>query len=143
MKKRTVRQVRDPMACITKRMPLADDQTRDLGIAYHVSLQAMLSGRGSEQAWSTVACTINIAMLLAEDGVEAAALPTILVAQEALLRVRERAQRTGKWAFDGDGIRVILAAINIHDEQISRATRGQIVAALEELHRRVMIGEVA
>lgn len=143
MKKRTVRQVRDPMACITKRMPLADDQTRDLGIAYHVSLQAMLSGRGSEQAWSTVACTLNIAMLLAEDGVEAAALPTILIAQEALLRVRERAQRTSKWAFDGDGIRVILAAINIHDEQISRATRGQITAALEELHRRVMIGEVA
>lgn len=143
MKKRTVRQVRDPMACITKRMPLADDQTRDLGIAYHVSLQAMLSGRGSEQAWSTVACTLNIAMLLAEDGVEAAALPTILIAQEALLRVRERAQRTSKWAFDGDGIRVILAAINIHDEQISRATRGQITAALEELHRRVMIGEIA
>ena len=142
MKKRTVRQVRDPMACITKRMPLADDQTRDLGIAYHVSLQAMLSGRGSEQAWSTVACTLNIAMLLAEDGIEAAALPTILIAQEALLRVRERAQRTSKWAFDGDGIRVILAAINIHDEQISRATRGKIVAALEELHRRVMIGEV-
>lgn len=142
MRKHTVRQMRDPMACITKRMPLADDQTRDLGIAYHVSLQAMLSGRGSEQAWSTVSCTLNIAMLLAEMGVEAAALPTILIAHEALLRVRERAQRTSKWAFDGDGIRVILAAINIHDEQISRATRAQITAALQEVHRRIENGDI-
>lgn len=131
------------MDCITKRMPLADDQTRDLGIAYHISLQALLGGHGTEQAWSTLACTINIALMLSECGINPAAIDTIKRAQDALLRVRERARRTGTWAFDGDGIRAFFAAINIHDEQISRATRGQITGAIEKVHRRVMDGETA
>ena len=143
MRKRTPRKVRDPMAWITKSTPLANDQQRDLGIAYHVSLQAMLRGSGTEQAWSTLACTLNIALILCEQGIVAAAMPTIKLAQEALLRARERAQRTNKWAFDGEGVRIIQSAVVIHDEQIEFATRGQIVAALEEVHRRVMIGEVA
>lgn len=69
-------------------------------------------------------------------------MQTIKLAQEALLRVRERATRTGKWAFDGDGIRVILAAVNIHDEQISRVTRKQITNALNEVRRRIDLDEV-
>lgn len=143
MRKRAPRQVRDPMACITRRMPLADDQTRDLGIAYHISLQAMLNGNGTEQTWSTLACSLNIALLLAEYGIEASAMPTIKLAQEALLRVRDRAKQHGKWAFDGEGIRIILAAVNIHDEQISLATRSQVTAALVEINRRVTVGEAA
>ena len=142
MRKRAHRQIRDPMACMTRRMPLADDQTRDLGLAYHLALQALLNGNGTEQTWSTLACSINIALLLSECGIEAAAIPTIKIAQEALLRVRDRAQRTGKWAFDGEGIRVILAAVNIHDEQVGIATRKQITDALHEVHRRIDIGEV-
>jgi len=68
-------------------------------------------------------------------------MQTIKLAQDALIRVRERAGRTGKWAMDGEGIRVILAAVNIHDEQISRATRGQVTAALIEVNRRIESGD--
>ena len=143
MKKRTRRIPLNPMACITRRMPLADDQTRDIGIAYRISLQTMLQGHGTEQSWSTLACAINMALLLSEAGIYPAAIPTIKLAQEALLRVRDRAGRSGKWAFDGEGIRIILAAVNLHDEQISRATRSQVVTALAEVHRRVTIGETA
>lgn len=141
MKKRTYRKPLDPMACITRRMPLPDDQQRDLGIAYHISLNALLTGHGTEQAWATLACTLNVSLILSECGIDASALQAIKLAQEALLRVRERAQRTGKWALDGDGIRVILAAVNIHDEQISRATRRQVTEAIREVHRRVEEGE--
>lgn len=141
MKKRTYRKPLDPMACITRRMPLPDDQQRDLGIAYHVSLDAILRGHGTELAWATLACTLNVSLILSECGIDAPALQTIKLAQEALLRVRERAQRTGKWALDGDGIRVILAAVNIHDEQISRATRSQVTEAIREVHRRIEEGE--
>jgi hypothetical protein len=143
MRKHTARQQRDPMGWITRRTPIADDQQRDLGIAYHASLQALLTGHGTEQSWSTLACALNIAMLLSERNIGASLMPTIKLAQDALLRSRERAQRTGKWAFDGDGIRVVLAAVNIHDEQISRASRAQILAAIDEVHIRVMAGEAA
>lgn len=131
----------DPMACITRRMPLRDDQQIDIGIAYHASLQALLTGHGTEQTWSTLACALNTSLLLSEYGVCAPSTQTIKLAQEALLRARERAGRTGKWALDGDGIRTLQAALNIHDEQISRTTRDKITAALHEVRRRVSMGE--
>lgn len=143
MRKSTARRHYDPMAYINKRLPLADNQTRDLGIAYHASLQALLTGHGTEQAWSTLACALNVALLLAECGICGSAIQTIQLAQDALIRSRERACRTGKWALDGEGIRLTQAALNIHDEQISRATKGQITEAINEVHRRVSIGETA
>lgn len=142
MRKYLRRTVRDPMAWIASRTALADDQQRDLGIAYHASLQAMLNGHGTEQAWGTVTCALNIALILAEQGFCAGAIGTIKLAQEALLRSQERAYRTGKWAFDGDGLRAVLAAINIHDEQITRAPRGNVAQALREVHRRIESNEV-
>lgn len=143
MRKSTERTIRDPKGCIVQRTPLANDQQRDLGIAYRASLQAMLRGHGTEQAWSTLACSFNIALLLAEQGISANTIETIKLAQEAMLRTRERAQRTHSWAFDGDGARVVMAAANIHDEQLEFASRGQIVAAIKEVYRRIAIGETA
>lgn len=142
MRKHLRRTVRDPKAWITSRAPLADDQQRDLGVAYHASLQAMLTGHGTEQTWGTVTCALNIALTLAERGFCAGAIKTIQLAQEAMLRAQERAHRTGKWAFDGDGLRVVLAAINLHDEQIARATRDDVTAALREVHRRIESNDV-
>lgn len=141
-RKATKRRHYDPMGYINKRLPLSTDQQTDLGIAYHASLQGLLTGHGTEQAWSTVACALNVSLLLAECGICAPAIQTIKLAQEALMRSHERAQRTSKWALDGDGIRVIQAALNIHDEQNSRATKGQITEAMREVHRRVEQGEV-
>jgi hypothetical protein len=130
------------MEWISKRTPLADDQVRDLAIAYRVSLQALLRGKGTKQAWSTLACSFNIALLLAEYGISANAIQTIKLAQDALMRARERANRTGTWAFDGEGAKVILATANIHDEQLDVATKAQIMTAFVEVNRRVMVGEV-
>ncbi len=141
MRKHTPRKYIDPMGWIAKRTPLADDQQRDLGIAYRISLQAILNGHGTEQAWATLCCTLNVALILCEIGIHAHALQSIKLAQETMVRVRERAQRTGKWAFDGDGIRAIHVAVNLHDEQITRASRGQITAAIVEVQKRVEVGE--
>ena len=121
---------------------LADDQKRDLGIVYHVSLAAMLGRYGTEQAWSTLACALNISILLCEYGVSASSIQQIKLAQDALMRSYERAQRTGRWALDGEGIRILQAALLIHDEQISRSTRDQIIRAIAEVHKRVENGEV-
>lgn len=142
MRKRTPRQVRDPMACVTKRMPLRDDQQRDLGIAYHLQLQAMLRGEGTAQTWATLACSINVAMVLCELGLCAAALPTILLAQDALLSCKARSFRTARWAFSGDEARLVMQACTLHDEQVSSATRAQVTQALNTVNNRLNAGEV-
>ena len=142
MRKRTPRQIRDPMACVMQRMPLADDQQRDLGIAYRMQLQAMLRGSGSEEAWSTLACSLNIALMLCEQHICGGALDTIKLAQAALLTCRERAHRLNRWAFNGDDAKIVMRACSIHDEQLEFATRAQVTHALKEVHRRVNVGEV-
>lgn len=143
-RKRTHRTVRDPMSWVIKRLPIADDQTRDLGNAYRIALQTLLDGRGTEQTWSTVACALNIALLLSEKGINAEAEPIITLAQEAMLQVRAQANASGEWrinlAFHKK--QAILAAINAHDEQCAVATKQQIQDALREVHRRVEAGEV-
>ena len=141
MRKYSPRKFRDPMDCITKRMPLSADQSRDLGISYHASLQTLLSGKGTEQAWNTIACALNIALLLCEQGIGEAFTSTIKHAQTALLNSRDRAIKFNTWSFNGDEARTIMRAFAIHDEQIATANRSQIVIAIKELHRRIEIGE--
>lgn len=143
MRKKSTRKVRNPKACIDNRMPLPIDQLRDLGLAYRISFDAMLHGHGTEQTWGTVACAINIAFMLAEQGVCAYATENIKLAQDALIRSRERAQKFGTWAFDGQGVKDLLAATMSHDDQLETATRGQVVAAFKLMHSRLKEGAIA
>ena len=124
---------------------LADDQTRDLALAYRMSLTGMLTGHGTEQMWSTLACSLNIAMLLAEAGVHpdhtyTQALQIIKDAQMGLMRAANFAQDGGEWKL-GTNQLSIECAFRLHDEQIAIATKGQIVCAMEEVHRRITVGE--
>ncbi|MFA6204422.1 MAG: hypothetical protein WC710_14685 [Gallionella sp.] len=141
--KRTVRPLLDPMVFITKRAPLASDQQRDIGIAYHASLQAILRGHGNEQAWCTLSCSLNIALMLCEQGFSAGHIEDIKRAQTAMISCRTRAEIHNKYGFTGDEARLVMAACNIHDEQISHASRAQITEAIHEVHQRIEIGEIA
>lgn len=142
MRKQTRRTVRDPMAWINERITLADDQQRDIGIAFHASLQAILRGHGNEQAWATLSCSLNIAMMLCEQGFSAGSLQVIQMAQNAMMTCKARADRHNKYGFTGDEARLVMAACNIHDEQLSRARKAQVAEALRELHRRIEQGDV-
>jgi hypothetical protein len=144
MKKHCKRTVRDPMAWINKRMPLSNDQTTDLGLAYHVAMDAMLTEHASESAWSILACTINTALLLAERGVQAEAEPIIKLAHEALMLIRRRAKQSGNWCINlaHHHKQALFAALAYHDAQCSECTKGAIADALREIHRRIEVGEV-
>jgi hypothetical protein len=132
----------DPAAWITKRTPLASDQQIDIGNAYHLSLQAILRGHGNAQAWATLACSLNIALMLCEQGFSAGHIGDIKHAQTAMLTCRTRAEIHNKYGFTGDEARLVMAACTIHDEQISRAGKGQVSEALRILHERIEQGEV-
>ena len=143
MRKRTSRQHLDPLAAFMLRMPLTEDQKTDLGIAYRIQLQAMLRGEGSEVAWSTLACSMNIALMLCEQHICGGAIETIKLSQDALLSCKARSFRTQKWAFSGDEAKIIMRACSIHDEQLEFATKAQVTKALQEVHRKIEAGETA
>ncbi|WP_447639563.1 hypothetical protein [Pandoraea norimbergensis] len=122
--------------------PLDLSQTNDIGLAYHLSFNAVQGGYATEEAWSQLACSMNIAMLLAEQGVGSERLGDIRCAQDALMRAKARGERTGKWGLDGDGIRDLRAAITAHDAQMATASKAQVQHAISEMHRRMKAGDV-
>lgn len=119
------------------RRPLHEKQTRDLGIAYHVSFDLMRSGRGTEETWSALACSMNIAIVMAEQGIGSEHLAPLVRALDGIKRAKERGRLTGRWALDGDAITAIENALAIHDAQLEAATTGEVRAALAEVERRI------
>lgn len=127
---------------LDRRTPMDVGQTTDLGIAYHVALDEMIHGRGTEEHWSTVACALNITLVLSERW---PAVGDVALANNALagaVRSRDRARRLGSWGFDGDALADVKAALALHDEQMVVFTKAEILDALGEVHRRIDAGEV-
>ncbi|BBP95946.1 hypothetical protein BSFA1_10750 [Burkholderia sp. SFA1] len=125
---------------LERRTPMDKSQTTDLGIAYHVALDEMLKGRGTEEHWSTVVCALNITLVLSERGYGAVLMPTVNAALAGAVRARDRARACGRWGFDGDAINDIREAIALHDEQMNVATKRVVLDALAEVHRRINAG---
>lgn len=121
--------------------PLKDDQQRDLALCYHISFENMLK-RGNEEDWYVLAATMNVALLLAEQGYGEEFIPEIKDAMESLMAVKYRADRTGHWAFDGAGIQHMRVAIDLHDQQCAIANRGEIKKALKAIVERATAGHM-
>lgn len=119
--------------------PLKDDQQRDLALCYHISFENMLK-RGNEEDWYVLAATMNVALVLAEQGYGEEYIPEIKGAMESLMDVKYRADRTGQWAFDGAGIQNMRVAIDLHDQQCALANRGEIKKVLKTIIERANAG---
>ena len=123
--------------------PLTDSQVLDISTIAWVTLRAITeSGEATESAWAVLAQASNMALLLAEKEIGDEWLPQIKSAQDALMRAAHRGKRTGRWGLDGDGIRAIETALEVHDQQIALATRAEILSALATLRARIDKGHV-
>ncbi|VVE49689.1 hypothetical protein [Pandoraea terrigena] len=122
-------------------LPLDQSQTNDIGLIYHLSLDAIKGGCATEEMWSNLACSVNIALILAEQGMEEARIEDIKRAQDALMRAKGRSERFGTWGLDGDGIRDLQLAVTVHDSQMKTAPKAQVRAAINEMHRRMAAGD--
>lgn len=121
--------------------PLKDDQQRDLALCYHISFENMLK-RGNEEDWYVLAATMNVALVLAEQGYGEEFIPEIKDAMESLMAVKYRADRTGQWAFDGAGIQHMRVALELHDQQCALASRGEIKKVLKTIIERANAGHM-
>lgn len=122
--------------------PLAGDQVTDLGLAYRMALECLHSGHGQEAHVHTLACTSNIALVLAERGYGADSIEQIKDAQDGIMRCFGRGRRTGKWGLDGEAITAITQMIALHDAQLVVARQKDIREAIGEVHKRMNRGDV-
>ncbi|MEX3924379.1 hypothetical protein AB4Y36_10160 [Paraburkholderia sp. BR10936] len=130
------------MNLIFSKQGMDDTQRNTLGIAYHVALSQIERGHGDETHFSTLACAMNIGIVLAESGAGAESIDAFKGAIQALVRMRDRADKTGRWGLDGDGIVDLRLAVSLHDSQLEICSRRMVMAARDEVHRRIEAGTV-
>lgn len=122
--------------------PLCDDQLTDLGVAYWASFENLRSGPATEEAWSCVACALNIGIVLCEQELGQEYEELFARALEGAFRAKVRSQRTGSFRLDGAALRDIEDAFDVHDAQMELATRAEVTRALNTVHARMESGNV-
>lgn len=121
---------------VASRQPMERAKQQDVSIVAHQAMRALVSGDGTEFDVEHLAVATNLSMLLTELGVGREYLAVAIAGQEAVVRCRARAERTGKWGLDGPAIAAIDLALELHDQQVEIATQAQMSAAIREMHRR-------
>lgn len=124
------------------RRPMQQDKQDDVALFYRFAFDAMQQGRGSEEQWGTVVFTLNMAVLLCERGYGPEWEDLLNRALEGAFRAKVRADKTGRWGFDGPALSAIREALEVHEAQMAAATQADILAARDEMHRRIDSGNV-
>jgi hypothetical protein len=124
--------------------PVTPDQARDLGIAYHGALNAISQGKGNEEDANTLAVAANMALMLVEIGLGIDQLPAVHAAQDAVVKMMARAERTGRFGVTGEELRALQHLLDLHDAQIAdpECTEAVMIAAIDECRRRKEAGQV-
>lgn len=122
--------------------PLADDQTRDLGLQYHSALEAIRTGTATWADCDTLANAANIALVLSERGIGGEYLSDVHAAQEAIVRMVLRGNDTGRFVLDGPGLQAVSTLVELHDAQLEACTRADAMHAIREVKRRHDAGQV-
>lgn len=124
--------------------PLSESDQERIQQAHWLALR-QLTERADEHAptlWATLAQHLNIALLLAEQGLGDEHQAAILAAHDAIVAARERALEGGTWQIQPSEVGIITTALNVHDAQIEIATRSELQQACKVLKDRQRQGEV-
>lgn len=121
---------------------LKADQVTDLGVAYWLSFENLRTGSANEESWSCVACALNVGMVLTEKGIGAEYEQDLVKALDGLFRAQIRSKKSGNWRLDGEALRDVEHALQIHDQQMEIAKRWEVTAAMNTIYARLAAGDV-
>jgi hypothetical protein len=124
------------------RQELTQQQQIELGLAYRIAFNKIISGKGEVGDLHTLAASLNIALILAERGVASDSVELIKSAQQALVDTFARAEKYGRFGFTGPGFTAVRDALLIHDAQLGHTDKGLMRTAIGEVMRRVDSGDV-
>lgn len=150
------------MRVLSESMPFSAAEVADLTLPPAMAYQAISTGQSCPGDWDTLAAVVNVSLIRAERialvgygrpgtppdelaeqqaaGRQAVAL--CKEAQEALMHMRERFRRLGRWGVDAQARESIPAVIDFHEQLLQLSTPGQMRAALLEVLHRCHTGQV-
>lgn len=121
-------------------VPMDLDQVTGIECSYRMAFEQMTHGAATEENWAMVTFSLNMAIVLADQGLGKEYAAKIAAALEGANRARLRGAKTGRYGLDGPAITAICEAFAVHDEQIRIATKAEVQAAIDEMHRRMDAG---
>lgn len=129
----------DPVGWLLEDMSLIykDEQLRILAIN-HNALAELVQGRGTIDHWSIVTGALNCAVVLDEQCYDSMHHESLMEALRAHGRCGVRKQKHGSFGYTGPDLSAVNFALEIHDEQMKRATFREVDRAIAETQRRAL-----
>lgn len=122
------------------------DRHQIVGLAAgaRLALEDIRLGQSTEEGIGWVVNAANMALIIAELGLGGDYIGDIKAAQEALMRMLERQQRTGRYTLDGPGLTACALMMDVHQAQLESQdmTDQLMLAGIDECKRRQELGRV-
>lgn len=129
--------LRDPVGFVLEGMTkLSESEVLRLLAVNHDAMLEITQGRGTVENWRVVTGALNMATVLDEQVYSAAYAKELADALKAHGRCGVRRWNGGNFGYSGEDLQVVNFALAIHDEQVRKATLGEVERALAESERR-------
>lgn len=121
---------------------MPDSQGNGVSMRARMALSNLEQGSASNQSWAYLACAMNVSLILCEQGIGAEYEKTLVLALEGLFKAEQRAQKHGAHRLDGDAMKVLRTALDVHEEHMKVATHSEVIEAMNTVHKRIADGNV-
>lgn len=121
-----------------------DSEARtDISIAaWHAFANIATGATSSIDDWAMIASTINIALILSEQGYGIEHEDVFNRALESLTHTYVRGKSKDIWRFSGDALNHVRTALDLHDQQCALVSKGDIKRAMNTVQERIEAGHV-
>jgi hypothetical protein len=124
-------------------LPLAPAQANEIALGYHLTLEALRNGVGSQYHIGSMAQVTYMAMLLSQHGDGVAKPDLFRDAEEAILRCREAGLETGCWAVDEEAYAFLAKILTRFDQQLAAVSVHELMMASKKLKEIFTAANVA
>lgn len=119
----------------------SDDEFRRLSLNARLAWHKLANGMGTQDDFDMLATCLNVAAVMAAD-IDELALDVLDRGMTAMVAMKERYMRLGRFGADADALQAMPHALNVHDEIIKNSTPLQTVTALRTSMKMVEQGTV-
>lgn len=100
-----------------------------LQLAPHAELMKFREGIATEESWHTIVARLNVGLVAIQQNL--GQTKAVEAGLKAMLKVKERNQKTGKWALSGNDYKDIAMALGDTDSIQLSVTRKQFAQAIK------------
>ena len=120
--------------------PFTSDEKTQLCLPVRMAYEALRTGKGDAGDFDTLAVVVNTCLIRAEQ-IAPELVARVIDAQDALMRIKDRANRTGRLGLDYQAMTDLLPIIDLHEQLIDLSAPVQMKAALLEVMARIERGQ--